>query len=428
VTTVDVRIGSLFSGYGGLDLGVQAKLGGAVVWHAEVDPNASRVLAHHWPDVPNLGDITRVDWSQVDPVDVLTGGFPCQDVSSAGKRVGLRPGTRSGLWSQMAYVVSVLRPRLVIAENVRGLLSAPAASDVEPCPWCLGEDTSHALRALGAVLGDLADLGYDTAWCGLRASDVGAPHQRFRVFVAATDTHQPRSQGRKPAIGRDLSARSPATHAASDGHRDAGAASVGELPQAAVPGHQRDGAPGHRAPAAHAASDRRGERQPELPGQQGRGEFALGRVRAAAHAPDGHEADQHPMGAPSGGPGRRVGSQLGAGARTGAGHPAARVHELGPGARGVDFGGYEPAIQRWEHLLGRLAPAPTIEGQRRSRVLNPAFVEWMQGLDEGHVTAVPGLSRNAMLRILGNGVVPQQAAAATPWLLAALDTPLGEVA
>jgi DNA (cytosine-5)-methyltransferase 1 len=94
----------------------------------------------------------------------------------------------------------------------------------------------------------------------------------------------------------------------------------------------------------------------------------------------------------------------------------------------VDFGGYEPAIQRWEHLLGRLAPAPTIEGQRRSRVLNPAFVEWMQGLDEGHVTAVPGLSRNAMLRILGNGVVPQQAAAATPWLLAALDTPLGEVA
>ena len=94
----------------------------------------------------------------------------------------------------------------------------------------------------------------------------------------------------------------------------------------------------------------------------------------------------------------------------------------------MDFGGYEPAIQRWEHMLGRIAPVPTIDGQRGSRVLNPAFVEWMQGVAEGWVTGVPGLSRNAMLRILGNGVIPQQAAAALPYLLAALGDPLGEVA
>jgi len=94
----------------------------------------------------------------------------------------------------------------------------------------------------------------------------------------------------------------------------------------------------------------------------------------------------------------------------------------------VDFGGYEPAIQRWDHILGRLAPAPTIDGRRGSRVLNPAFVEWMQGVPEGWATEIPDLSRNAMLRILGNGVVPQQASAAVPWLFDALGSPLDQVA
>ena len=77
-------IGSLFTGYGGLDMGVQAAIGGTVAWQSEIDPAASRVLAHHWPDVPNLGDITKADWTAVEPVDVLVGGFPCQDLSTAG--------------------------------------------------------------------------------------------------------------------------------------------------------------------------------------------------------------------------------------------------------------------------------------------------------------------------------------------------------
>src|SRR5690606_9913792 len=183
---VTLRIGSLFAGYGGLDQGVSSVLGGEPVWFSEFDAHPSRILAHNYPEVPNLGDITRIDWRTVEPIDVLTGGFPCQDVSHAGARAGLKKGTRTGLWSYMRDAVDVLRPRLVVAENVRGLLSADADSSVEPCPWCVGDpDTSRPMRALGAVLADLADLGYDAWWCGLRAADVGAPHGRFRVFIFA---------------------------------------------------------------------------------------------------------------------------------------------------------------------------------------------------------------------------------------------------
>ena len=83
-----MKIGSLFSGYGGLDLGVQAVLGGEVAWHVEYDKAPSRILAHHYPDIPNLGDVTTVDFTAVEPVDVLTGGYPCQPFSHAGKRKG----------------------------------------------------------------------------------------------------------------------------------------------------------------------------------------------------------------------------------------------------------------------------------------------------------------------------------------------------
>ena len=174
-----MRIGSLFSGYGGLTMGVQAALGGTVAWHAEYEAAPSRILAHHWPHVPNLGDVTQVDWSAVEPVDVIDGGSPCQDVSHAGKRAGMRAGTRSGLWAAMCDAIETIRPRLVVWENVRGALSAGADSDVEPCPVCVGDDREVHLRALGRVLGDLAELGYDARWVGLRAADVGAPHGRF---------------------------------------------------------------------------------------------------------------------------------------------------------------------------------------------------------------------------------------------------------
>jgi DNA (cytosine-5)-methyltransferase 1 len=182
-----LRIGSLFSGYGGLDLAASKVLDGEVVWHCEWEDAPSKVLEANFPGVPNFKDVTKVDWESVPPVDVLTGGFPCQDLSLAGKRAGLKEGTRSGLWMEFANAIDVLKPKVVIVENVRGILSAVAHSDMEPCAWCVGDESDESvLRALGAVLGSLAELGengYDARWCGVRAADAGAPHNRFRVFI-----------------------------------------------------------------------------------------------------------------------------------------------------------------------------------------------------------------------------------------------------
>ena len=195
-----MKIGSLFSGYGGLDFAVSEMFDAKVAWHCEWEDAPSRILEAHWPGVPNYRDVSTVDWSSVEPVDILTGGFPCQDVSLAGRRAGLAEGTRSGLWSEFAKAIDVLRPKWVVIENVRGLLSAKAGSDVEWCSWCMGEtgDGEPTLRALGAVLGDLADLGYDAEWSGVRASDAGAPHQRFRIFILAWPRERERDSQSRP--------------------------------------------------------------------------------------------------------------------------------------------------------------------------------------------------------------------------------------
>lgn len=189
----------LFEGYGGLSEGVLAGLGlgGHVAAVAEIEPSMCRVLAHHFPDVPNLGDVTAIDWEPWrGRVDVMVGGFPCQDVSLAGRGAGLVAGvTRSGLWSEFARGIDETRPRVVVAENVRGLLSAPAG---DPTDHSSDDDEGDGvtvpagvqLRALGAVLGDLASMGYDAEWAGVRAADVGAPHLRFRVFVLAFPAEQ----------------------------------------------------------------------------------------------------------------------------------------------------------------------------------------------------------------------------------------------
>lgn len=186
-----MKIGSLFSGYGGLDLAVSEKFNAEVVWHCEWDAAPSKILETHFPNVPNYRDVTLVDFSQVEPVDILTGGFPCQDLSLAGKRAGLKEGTRSGLWSEFFRAIETIKPKLVVIENVRGILSAPAHSDMEQCEWCLGNGSDEpVLRALGAVLGDLSAIGYDAKWTGVRASDTGAPHSRFRIFIIAYPNSQ----------------------------------------------------------------------------------------------------------------------------------------------------------------------------------------------------------------------------------------------
>ncbi|WP_258535012.1 DNA cytosine methyltransferase [Streptomyces sp. PT12] len=116
-----LRIGSLCSGYGGLDMAVRAVMGGELAWVADNDPGASRILAHHHPTVPNLHDITAVDWHGVAAVDVLTGGYPCQPFSTAGKRKGIKDERH--VWPYIACALGVLRPRFGFFENVAGHLS-----------------------------------------------------------------------------------------------------------------------------------------------------------------------------------------------------------------------------------------------------------------------------------------------------------------
>jgi DNA (cytosine-5)-methyltransferase 1 len=275
-----MKTGSLFSGYSGLDLAVDAFFGSETVWVSDIDPGACKILAHHWPDLPNLGDITRIDWQQVEPVDILTGGFPCQDLSHAGKRAGLKPGTRSGLWSHMAYAIQQLRPRYVIAENVRGLLSASADSDLEPCPWCLGgsADGEPALRALGCVLGDLAELGYDTQWTGLRAADVGAPHGRFRIFICAADRRRPAADSRS---GGGWKADSRGRHMVREGgiqsrrHESAGSPRPGRVTTSDSEPSGLQRSPLGRLVGAGVSPERRAElaTDPERLGESGRGEL-----------------------------------------------------------------------------------------------------------------------------------------------------------
>ena len=155
-----LTVGSLFSGIGGLDLGLE-RAGMKVIWQSELDPYASRVLAKHWPDVPNLGDITKVDWSAVERPDLICGGFPCQPWSVAGRRLGKED--ERWLWPEFAGCVRHVRPDYVLVENVPGLL----------------------VGGLGDVLGGLAEMGFDADWACLPAAAVGAPHLRWRVFVLA---------------------------------------------------------------------------------------------------------------------------------------------------------------------------------------------------------------------------------------------------
>ena len=318
-----MRLGSLFTGAGGLDLAVLSILPVAHAWVCDNDSAAVRVLARHWPDVPNLGDITAVDWLRVEPVDVLAGGFPCTDISNAGRREGIS-GARSGLWSQYAHAVRVLRPRYVLVENVASL----------------------AVRGLDRVLADLAVLGFDAEWCSLPASAAGAPHRRDRLFLCATPQDADRAVGDQRRFAEPGQAE-------------------GRRPRADL---------GGRGGTSTTDTDRNGrEGQPQR-----------------HREPTGTESQYQPQ-------------------------------RLDPDGCVLEWGRFGPAIRAWERILGRPAPVPTITGARGGRVLNAVLAEWMMGLPDRWITGVPGLSRNEMLKLAGNGVVPHQAVTAFRWLLPLLD-------
>lgn len=157
-----MTIGSLFSGVGGLELGLERAGLGPVLWQAEIDPFCRSVLAKHWPEARRYEDVRAVDES-AERVDVICGGFPCQPHSVAGKRRGT--ADERWLWPEFARVVAAVRPRWVVIENVPALRSS----------------------GLRDVLADLAAMRFDAWWTGLSAAAVGAPHQRTRLFVLAAD-------------------------------------------------------------------------------------------------------------------------------------------------------------------------------------------------------------------------------------------------
>jgi len=175
-----LTVGSLFSGIGGFDLGLE-RSGMKVIWQSEIDPFACKVLKKHWPDVPNLGDITKIDWTHIERPDVICGGYPCQPFSQAGKRGGNTDPRH--LWPAMFNAICVLRPRYALMENVRG----------------------HLSMGFGDVLADLASIGFNAEWQVIPAASVGAPHKRDRVFIVAYPNN---ARGRTPECDLEQSGSS----------------------------------------------------------------------------------------------------------------------------------------------------------------------------------------------------------------------------
>ena len=160
-----LTVGSLFSGIGGLDLGLE-RAGMEVIWQSEIDPYGCRVLKKHWPEVVNHGNIKEINWGDVVRPDIICGGYPCQPFSTAGKRNGTDDPRH--LWPWVREAISELRPKYAILENVRG----------------------HVSLGLNVVLGEMASIGYDAEWQIVSAASVGAPHRRDRVIIVAYPREQ----------------------------------------------------------------------------------------------------------------------------------------------------------------------------------------------------------------------------------------------
>ena len=171
-----MKIGSLCTGYGGLDLAVEQHFNANTVWCAEFDKYASQVINEHF-NIPNYGDIKNINWAEVEPIDILTAGYPCQPFSHAGYRKGT--DDERHIFPYILEAISILRPRWIVLENVRG----------------------HLSLGLKDVLQGLAEHGYDARWQVIRASDVGAPHQRARLFIIANSDGDAREKSRRAFRG-----------------------------------------------------------------------------------------------------------------------------------------------------------------------------------------------------------------------------------
>ena len=394
----------LCAGYGGIGIALERAFGAETVAVSDIDAGACKILAHRYPHVPNIGDMTTVDWNEwVGKVDIISGGTPCQDLSSAGRRRGMTEGTRSNLWVAMRDAIATIKPALVVWENVRGAFSATADSELEPCPGCVGDGTGEpVLRALGRVLGDLSDLRYDAWWYGLRASDVGAAHHRFRVFVFAVrrEGADADERGRE----REWWLRAIERHAHRPGRANGirGAGEPAPLVAIPTPTAERDG----NTPETHLARKPGRKVVTSL-------DVVVNHCLPSPRTSDTNGPGQHGTGGPDL---RTVASTL----------PTPRATDGtkgGPNQRGSsgdvmlpsavqDWREYEPAIRRQEAAFGYPAPLPTEPNKNGNPRLSAEFSSWLMGLEPGWITDVPRITRNEALKAAGNGVVPQQCEAA----------------
>lgn len=434
-----MKIGSLFTGYGGLDLATQAIVGGTVVWHSDIKPAAVALLAHRHPELPNHGDITTLDPSTVTPVDVLTFGWPCQPHSAAGKRLG--EADPRALWPHVHRIVEHLRPTYLLGENV-----ARVVSNAE----------------LRRVVRTLAALGYVGAYRTVRASDIGAPHRRDRLFLLAAHAGSRRAAGPDaltgggtspaglgPAEPGGLGGGAPAgltllpTPLTSDTrgrwtNKDDRSSTTGRPLREVV--HDL---PARLLPTPEEKLARSGPDYARMARPESGGDDLTTAVARLALLPTPSASN---YGTNQGGAAGRVGpvrESLDTMARNGRFDPTllptpkeSDGPKGGPGMRGSSgdlsmpsvattvtanggaWGIFADAVARWEPIVGRPAPEPTMIGARTGRPqLAPVFVEWMMGLPRGWVTDVPGLTRNQQLSLLGDGVVPLQAATAYAELL-----------
>ena len=349
-----LRVGSLCSGYGGIELALKMEFGETeLVFVSEFEKDPSKILQYHYPDVPNIGDLTKVDWEKQEKIDILCAGFPCQPFSLAGLRKGEED--ERAIFSHILDAISVLRPRFILLENVAGILT---------------------LGGPGCIAG-LTKAGYDTRWMLVPASDSGACHRRTRWFCVA-----------EPSESGD--------NANTTSSNELGY--VGPSKSSSVWSSTESGEHHLQTSANTNNRDNNGSKcgLEETVDTTSPVSFSSSESLAAA------EREQHET---------LVGAQGETSANTNnsrskdSGSKSGLEEQVGESSSVNWYGPYEPAIRQWERVLGRGAPHPT-----DTRGVRPEFVEWMMGLPEGWVTSSEiGVSRSGQLKALGNGVVPQQA-------------------
>lgn len=377
--SIEITEGSLYSGYGGLGMALRAVSGLPVrtLWHCDPDPDCDTTLAKHHPGVPNLGS-DAADWTQVEPVDVLTLGPPCQPVSAAG--AGLGADDPRWRWPYAYHALTILRPPVLFFENVANLAAG------------------KQLPLWNGILADMRAAGYQVAWTVIGACAVGAPHHRHRLFAVGRLRDDPgpavRHGDRALCGTRAPLLPSPVARDGDPGQRGEGSTEYWARRRLERP---TEGIPFGAAVRLLMPTPVSGDHKRGHNSVNSRGEIDLAGIAqllptpTAGVSPNGH-------GIRGGRPGN--GSQSGA-------DLAAVARTLTAGR----YGRYAPAVERWEGILGRSAPEPVEPTARGGGYrLAPALPEWMMGLPDGHLTG--HLARPAALRLAGNGVCLQQAAEA----------------